>query len=255
MDGEDKADWVMHYVPGPKAKAEYHAFTRSGRIAEVIAESAADDQRAATAAAAPKRRAYAPRQRSLRFEPAEEGSPSDHPLVAGFTKRGIGESKARALLAVADVDSVMDQLEWGDSVIAANRAAIRNPAGFYIHLVSEKVTPPDDFETSRKRKLRETAAAERQRRQADDMRLEQAYHEFRREAIDRYIAGRVPPDQFEGLVSRKSAERRRQWPLLPAETIRQMAEREARAEYGKLASVPSFEAFAAEHRGAILRDA
>jgi hypothetical protein len=252
LDGDDKADWVMHYVPGPKAKAEYHAFTRSGRITEIIAEPATAEARPAIAASA-KRRAYAPRQRTLRFDPAPADSgAAEHPMLGELTRRGIAEAKARALLAAADGDQVLDLLEWGDSLISANRAAFRNPAGFYIHLVSQKITPPDDFESSRKRKIRESAAAERQRRHDEKARLEDAYNDYRRDAVARYIAQHVPAEQLEALTVRKASERRRQYPLLPPDTIRQMAEREAKADYARLAPMPTFEAFAAERRHEVL---
>ena len=46
---------------------------------------------------------------------------------------------------------VLDQLEYGDWVIAKSKKAIVNPTGFYIYLLRENVIPPDSFESSSKR--------------------------------------------------------------------------------------------------------
>jgi hypothetical protein len=150
-DEQGKRDWLMCYVPGPKALAEYATFT--GKKIRTI--------EAAIAAESPAKRRTRPRQRQqhLDLEPA-----ADARVIAELAKRGVGESDARQLLASLPAEqAVFDQLEWGDFQIAQAKGKISNPPGFYISLLQRNVPVPESFETSRARKARqEGESAQRQ---------------------------------------------------------------------------------------------
>jgi hypothetical protein len=77
----------------------------------------------------------------------------DRELLFQLMKRGVTEKGAINLLKSLPPDqAVMDQLEWGDYLLASSaKGRFFNPAGLYIHLVKENAILPDSFETSRKR--------------------------------------------------------------------------------------------------------
>jgi len=84
--------------------------------------------------------------RRARVKPQPEVDPV---LLAELTKRGVGESGARRLLAKLPPDRpVRDLLEWGDAETARQPGKITNPAGFYIRLLEEHSAPPPTFESS-----------------------------------------------------------------------------------------------------------
>jgi hypothetical protein len=158
-DEQGKKDWLMCYVPGPKARAEYATFT--GKKIRFI-------EAAIAAELPPNKRTRVARQRQQRLDldPAtgSQPAPIDDRVIAELAKRGVGESDARQLLSDLPAEqSVFDQLEWGDFQIAQAKGKISNPPGFYISLLQRNVPVPANFETSRARKARqEGESAQRQ---------------------------------------------------------------------------------------------
>jgi len=243
-DEAGKPDWDMFYIPGPKARAEYHAFARSGRVIDPSPEIARSE---IAIAARPAKRRASTRQKHFSFEPAGEPALADgtSPLIAALTSRGIGAGKAQELAAGADPDRIIDQLEWGDHLIANGRGSIVNPAGFYIHLVSTGVTPPETFETSRRRKARELAHQARDREEAIRAKRQDAYDEFRRAAVEQHIERYIRPEDFAARVAAE-IKRDQTWGAnLPIETKRQIADRYVRAEIARELNLPTFEEYCA----------
>lgn len=239
QDAEGKPDWFMFYVPGPKARAEYHAFSNAGRLPEAVVEGPSQQEEGAgrIRPATVRRRSAAMRQRVLPLTAV----PAD-PLLAELTRRGVSERKAKELLATEpDRAFITDQLEWGDHLIANSRDKIANPPGFYIHLVSEKIAPPETFVTTRRRHALAEAIAAQNRAQQRQLELEDAYRDYRKVEIDRYLADNVAPVELDRLMQTKVADRRKHFPNLPAETIRQIAEREVRADVAN--RIPAFLSF------------
>jgi hypothetical protein len=139
----------------------------------------------------------------------------------------------------------MDQLEWGDHLIAHSRQGITNPAGFYVHLITEKITPPEDFETSRKRKVREAQnqeiQAERQRYYA----LEETYKNYRAQMVNEHMGTLLRPEDIQRLITVHLERRRKDdWSKnLPLQTLREIAERDMRQEIAESLPLLSFDAF------------
>src|SRR3990172_2794846 len=100
-------------------------------------------------------------------------------LLSEMVKRGISQKTAQVLLSnLAVGQPVMDQLEWGDFQISqAPKGKFYNPAGFYIRLIEENITPPPTFESSRKRQQREGMLNAERQEHEDRLRLELAYAE------------------------------------------------------------------------------
>jgi len=249
-DTEGKPDWFMFYVPGPKARAEYHTFSNAGRLPETIMETSSGPEegnnRPKLGSGRP--RSTKPRQQTLHFETSndEKGESASNPVLAELTRRGIGEGKAREILAKADPDRVADQLEWGDHLIRNARTPIVNPPGFYIHLVATGVTPPETFETSRRHAAREAARAAKERELALRYEREEAYRDFRKAAVDRHIAQFIRPEDLAARLTQKAAERRSYYKNLPLQTLRQIAEQEVRLAIANDLNLPAFEEFCAK---------
>jgi hypothetical protein len=253
-DAENRPDWIMYYTPGPKAKAEYQAFTRSGRVIETALDAVGEEGELPPPS--PPRRSPGPRQQHLRFTAPSEAPAADaatDPTLDQMTRRGISDRRARELLTGTNADFVLDQLEWGDHLIAsALPGAFKNPPGFYIHLIQEKVPPPETFETSRRRKERDAARAAESEERYHRLGLEEAYRTYRAAEIERHIAAHVKSADLEKLIVERVRERRKeQWSKgLPLQTIREMAERDARSAIAEQIPLMSFEEFTANQGGA-----
>ena len=105
----------------------------------------------------------------------------------------------------------MGQLEWGDQLVfhSPNKHRFYNPAGLYIHLIKENATPPETFETGRKRSLREAARQAREKEAQEFAALQFAYMQYQEQQLDRFVAAN--PDEFSNLVEAK----KKSWPRKP----------------------------------------
>jgi S-adenosylmethionine:tRNA-ribosyltransferase-isomerase (queuine synthetase) len=97
---------------------------------------------------------------------------------------------------------VIDQLEWGDDLIArAAPGTFRNPPGLLISFVEMNLTPPSYFESTRSRKLREAVQAEAAADQLRRLQLQSAYEEYRKERIEQYIDEELDPEEYKRLFT------------------------------------------------------
>ncbi|MGH9823201.1 MAG: hypothetical protein ACREDR_08120 [Blastocatellia bacterium] len=170
-------DWIIRFYPGETAKES---------IARILGYTAKRKQKphlnrrdhpAFTDASQP-----IPMQQPTRKEPGEEAS-----LLTQLTKRGIAAAQARKLLkAIEPEQQVMDQLEWGDYIVA--QGSIKNPPGLYVSFIKDNLMPPDSFETSRKLGLKQDQAQTVSSRQQEDQHLQLAYADYRNQEIDKYVA-------------------------------------------------------------------
>jgi hypothetical protein len=252
-DTENKADWIIHYTPGPRAKAEYQAFTRSGRVIETSSDTVGEE--ADLAPPIPARRASGPRLQHLRFDAPVAAPTADEagdPTLTQMTRRGISARMAKTLLTGANPEFVLDQLEWGDHLIQSHAGQFKNPPGFYVHLIREKIQPPETFETSRRREQREAARAAESEAHQRQFELEEAYRTYRTAEVDRHIADHVKPADLEELIVMRVSQRRKdQWSKnLPLQTIREIAEREVRSAIAEQIPLLFFEEFTARQGGA-----
>ncbi len=133
----------------------------------------------------------------------------DRELLFQLMKRGITEKASISLLENLQPDqNVMDQLEWGDHLVlhSPNRQKFYNPAGLYIHLIKENAIPPETFETSHKRNLREAARQARDREEKEQAALQLAYMDYQEQELDRYIETFYSSEEFATLVEAKKTE-------------------------------------------------
>jgi hypothetical protein len=215
-DGEGKTDWMMSYEPGAKAGAEYHVFTQK-------------EQASGFDALPPMLAKH------------------DNPLLAEITRRGITEKRARTLLQnLVEGQQIMDQLEWGDYLVAQSTGAFHNPPGFLISLIEQNVPVPENFETSKKRKLREEVRQIREKQIQEQLRLETAYDEYKRRETDRYIQEHLTDFELEQLQKKKSkqlAAQFKNFALMPTETVNQIVWGAVKAEIAKRVPFLTFTAY------------
>jgi hypothetical protein len=177
-------------------------------------------------------------------EHSEQGI--DQILLAELTNRGITDNQSRRLLrSLAEGQQVLDQLEWGDNLIAnAPNGKFYNPAGLYVNLVKENVIPPASFESSRQRNLRLEAEQTRENEQRDQARFQLEYEAYKKREIDDYIASNY--DEYQQYTETKRRDLLVRYKTLSSwneETLDRLVETSARAEIAKRVVFLTFEAF------------
>jgi hypothetical protein len=258
QDADGKPDWMMRYVPGPKAKNEFEYFTGKTSVLETkieVAEIAGDG--AAQETVEEETSAVQQAQQSLDLESVSEKQ-ADSELIAEFFKRGIAEKQAAALLLeVLPGQDVMEQLEYADYRIASEPAGtFRNPPGFYISVVRGNLPVPANFDSSRKRREREINESklieEREVSERRALEMEQAFADYRRAEVESYIAHHLAPGEHAAMIEdhkRSYVAQFRNAAHWPAETLQSIAVNAAAVELSRRAPILTFEEFCRKHIG------
>jgi Replication initiator protein A len=136
---------------------------------------------------------------------------SDGQVLKALLERGISPERSRELLSSAgDSRQIMDQLEWGDYLIARSGAGkFYNPPGFYVRLIESNATPPEHFETSHKKRLREEAQQARTQTMQEEAALELAYLEYRKLEVDKYLSEQLTPGAYQEAIETNKRELQR----------------------------------------------
>jgi hypothetical protein len=215
-DGEGKCDWVLSYVPGAKARAEFRVFSESGPVPVQTS---------------------APQASRIQVEAG------NHPDTAALVERGISAKKAVELLSDPGIDAslVRDQLEWGDFLInRAQAGSFRNPPGFYIWLISQKITPPPEFQSSRSREVVPGAEVTEEQMRTQALRAE--YEEFCRSEVENRIRA-MDPAEYSDKLQAKIRELGRAYSNLAPATMEQIARGALLRDVRTSAELPEFESF------------
>jgi len=162
-----EADWEMFYTPGPKAFAEYRAFTNRHATPPLTLKQAISKTASST------------QSKSLQLTMRLDESNS---VGSELLKRGISEKMAIELLkGVKPGQEVSDQIEYFDHVKSADvHGRLASPTGFLVSLIRENISIPETFPTSRKLKLEE-----KQKAFTDDLRLQ--YEVYRKQQTKEYL--------------------------------------------------------------------
>jgi hypothetical protein len=259
QDADGKPDWMMRYVPGPKAKNEFEFFTGKTAVLETKIEAGAIAQAVPAELELPvpgvEMLALREAQQSFDLEP-DSGNITEqqaHPeLVAELFKRGIaGKQAAALLLEVRPGQDVMEQLEYADYRIASEPAGtFRNPPGFYISVVRDNVPVPENFDSSRKRRDREAnenkLAEELQATERRSLELEAAFAEYRSAEVEAYIARNLTSGEHAAMIEehkRSYVSQFRNAAHWPAETLHSIACNAVAVEISRRAPILAFEDF------------
>lgn len=121
--------------------------------------------------------------------------------VNDLIQRGVAERKARQLaLDIADEQPVSDQIEYADHLIQQDRRGrgkIFNPTGFYIWSIENDLAVPAEFETARKRQLREAQQQADTEQRIRMLQLEQEYEDFCYDQVQKKLESDYPADRLE----------------------------------------------------------
>ena len=230
-DEEGVEDWEMFYTPGPKAFAEYRAFTNRQLPQLKVPEPNLAKTGQGT-----------PLQAMLAL------TSCDPVLLTEMTQLGIAEQKARELLAhLKPGQEVMDQLEYVDLLIAKDRRGkLENPPGLYVYYVRENIVPPADFWSSRKSKLHEQAQQLKNAELARKAQLEIDYEEYRRAEIRRF-AEVLPKDEYRQIFEEQHRLTRSMFKLRTPQQLDELTHGAVRGALENSGRVPllSFEQFIA----------
>jgi hypothetical protein len=232
VDGAGNPDWVMLYHPGPRAKAEFLIFQkRSGTTAPPSSQLEEPQNTEPVLSQLP-----APAVREL---------PSDS-LEQELITRGVSREQVRKLLSkTAPGQLISAQIQWGDALIRENRGRIYNPPGFYIYLIRGNVLPPADFLSQVQRSELEPGT-QVDKTKPNDLDLQHAYEEYRRDEIDHYIAVQYPPAQYEELLNQIEKRVQKQYrsaALWRPENLRDVAAGILRQEIAMQLNFVTFEQF------------
>jgi hypothetical protein len=184
---------------------------------------------------------------------AGEISPMDPEVLAALVERGINRDKAERLLAACPPEQpIVAELQWGDYLLSRTPNKVYNPAGFYVHLIQQRVMPPARFLPQ------STAPQQRElpldlKSQADpvpDLTERQTrYQEYRHAEVDRYLAQPDGEAHYRELLEAKHRDIRQQYKssaYWSEDNLREVVEAAARAELAASLSILDFETFSSE---------
>ncbi len=192
-DQAGKPDWNMLYTPGPKARAEYRAFTKRGGPRTLEIEQT------------PPAPVPVPCQ-------GIEPSPLEQELI----KRGVRADVAATLVTEISEEQVLRQVEHFDWLKEKHpKKVAESPGGFLAEAIRRDYPTPQGFETRADREMRLRAEEAKRRKEANEARRKQAENARERE-MERRITERwdaMTPDEqasFERLALAESDEDTRQ---------------------------------------------
>jgi hypothetical protein len=172
------------------------------------------------------------------------------PLWVGeLVQRGVAERKARQLaLDVPDDQPVLDQIEYAEYLIQQDRRGrgkISNPAGFFIWAIESNLSVPPEFETSRKRRLREAQENDASDQRFRAVQLENEYDEFCEKQIHGKLEADYAADRLKDALRDQMKAIKREQPewfgRIPEETRREVALGRLKALIRDSLNLPSFE--------------
>jgi hypothetical protein len=164
-DRHGNPDWIMLYQPGPKAKAEFRAFTKRGGPVTLEVEPFTAD-------------------------PLPQLPPSEPPpLEAALIARGITPSIAADLIRQHDPERIAIQIEHLDFLAEKKPGKVDNSAAWLVSAIKTNPTLPKNYVSQAERQRREEAKREKERQAAEERRRKQeaaARERHERELIAAY---------------------------------------------------------------------
>jgi hypothetical protein len=136
--------------------------------------------------------------------------------VNDLIQRGVAERKARQLaLDIADDQPVSDQIEYAEHLIQQDQRArgkIVNPPGFFVWAIENNLSVPGAFETSRKRRLRETQEQVANAEHFRALQLKNEFDEYCQQEVSNHIQSDYPGERLEAALREQMKTIRREQP-------------------------------------------
>jgi Replication initiator protein A len=188
-------------------------------------------------------------------EPRTLADPRHSEILAALLERGVREDRARKLLLdLPDDQPVLDQIEWADAEIARKQRTndpIANPPGFYVYVVQANYAVPANFETTRKRRVREEAKkkdvearTKEALRELEVYEQKERYEEFLVEQTNAHLK-KISAAATDRLVRGHMKHIKDEYPQYhwSEPTLRDFAWRRLRQEIASELNLPTFEEF------------
>jgi hypothetical protein len=147
IDADGLPDWIMLYQPGPKARAEFRAFTKRGGPVTLEMEPFPADAVATLSAAEPI-----------------------PPLVAELIGHGVTDGIARQLLAEYDEDKIRHQIEIIGWLVEKKPDKIAEPGAYLVAAIRNGHATPKGFVSAAHRQKQAEAKQARERVEAEERR-------------------------------------------------------------------------------------
>lgn len=148
VDADGRADWVMHYKPGPKAIAEYRTFTKRGGPNVLEIEPIGP--------------------------PAVPALPAISELEQELINRNVTGSIAAELVRDHSEEKIRAQMERLDWLIEKKPEKVDEPAAYLVGAIRNDYAAPKGFISSAERERRAEA---KRRREQDALRVQSAERE------------------------------------------------------------------------------
>jgi hypothetical protein len=179
VDADGQPDWVMLYQPGPKARAEFRAFTRRGGPVLLEVEPPADAN---------------PDANPLPLPAAPEPSPLEAELIG----RGITSAIAAELVRDHGEEKIRLQIEILDGLPKKKLDKIDDPAGWLVTAIKNRHAAPRGFTTRAERERQADAARRNREAEAEELRRkreQESSEQKQRQAILDYWEALTPEQQ------------------------------------------------------------
>jgi hypothetical protein len=169
--------------------------------------------------------------------------------VGELVQKGVAERKARQMaLDIPDDQPVLDQVEYAEHLIQQDRRGrgkISNPAGFFIWAIESNLSVPAEFETLRKRRIREAQEEDASEQRLRAIQLENDYDEFCQEQIRKKLESDYKADRLEVALRDQMKAIKREQPewfgRITEETRREVALGRLKSVVRDSINLPSFD--------------
>lgn len=169
--------------------------------------------------------------------------------VGELAQKGVAERKARQLaLDIADEQPVSDQIEYAEYLISQDRRSrgkISNPAGFLIWAIESNLSVPVDFETSRKKEIRQAQEQVAGEQRWNLLQRQNEYERFCLDQIEKRLVSEYPADRLETALREQMKLTKREQPewfgRISEATRREVALGRLRSAIREGLSLPNFE--------------
>jgi len=203
VDAAGRPDWLMLYQPGPKARAEFRAFTRRGGPVMLEVEPFTADL------------------------PPQLAAPEPPPLGAALIGRGVTAGMAAGLVREHGEEKVRAQLEHLDWLVEKKPGKVDDPAAWLVSAIRNGHAAPKGFVSKAERQAREEAKRakerakdEQRRRDAADAARDRTERERAEAEIKRLAPTECAALEAEALAG-ASPEERELYDNPPTRTIRE----------------------------------
>ena len=220
-DEQGRPDWFIHYTPGPKAFAEYQAFT--GKPAKT-----------------PR-----PRITSALTQQPDRGATSepsvDKELLSKMTDRGVSQTFAVKVLSDTppeQLEHIADSLDYFDTIPG------QKGTGLLVDLIRRKIEFAANFVTRAQRRQHEAKHQAQLKRHQDRQHLETLHTHYKIRTTRQWVDENISQEDFAQKLEKTKATLNPKYTKMSPEQLRDLATRAAYGAFEHRVPLMSLDAFA-----------